>query len=84
MNHPALKMYAAKIGERDFAGRGGFAMAAGLKDVKLMQAAAGEMGVGLEIGDIARRKMEAAVAAGMVDTDWSATYEITRRDFGLH
>ena len=84
MNYPALKMYAAKIGERDFAGRGGFAMAAGLKDVKLMQAAAGEMGVGLEIGDIARRKMEAAVAAGMVDTDWSATYEITRRDFGLH
>lgn len=49
-----------------------------------MQAAAGEMGVGLEIGDIARRKMEAAVAAGMVDTDWSATYEITRRNFGLH
>ncbi len=84
MGHPALKMYAAKIGRRDFAGRGGFAMAAGLKDVKLMQAAAGEMGVALEIGDIARRKMEAAVAAGMVDTDWSATYEITRRNFGLN
>jgi 3-hydroxyisobutyrate dehydrogenase-like beta-hydroxyacid dehydrogenase len=83
MNHPALKMYAAKIGKRDFAGRGGFAMAAGLKDVKLMQAAAGEMGVALEIGEIARRKMEAALAAGMVDTDWSATYEMTRRNFGL-
>ena len=84
MGHPALKMYAEKIGRRDFAGRGGFAMAAGLKDVKLMLAAAGELGVPLEIGEIARRKMDEAVADGMAETDWSATYEITRRKAGLN
>ena len=34
--HPAPKMYAEKRLKRDFAGRGGFVMTGGLKDVRLM------------------------------------------------
>ncbi len=83
MGHPALKMYANKLCARDFAGKGGFAMSGGLKDVKLMLTAADKHGVAFEIGKIAKRKMEAAIAAGMNDTDWSATYEITRQESGL-
>ena len=33
--HPAPKMYAEKLLKRDFAGRGGFVMTGGLKDVRL-------------------------------------------------
>ena len=36
MGHPAFKMYAGKLRARDFAGKAGFAMTAGLKDVTLM------------------------------------------------
>jgi hypothetical protein len=34
--HPAPKMYAEKLLKQDFAGRGGFMMTGGLKDVRLM------------------------------------------------
>lgn len=81
--HPALKMYAEKLRARDFGGRGGFVMKGGLKDVSLMISTAGSAGVQLEIGQIAKRKLEAGIAAGMGETDWSAIYEITRNEAGL-
>ncbi len=81
--HPALKMYAEKLRSRDFAGRGGFVMKAGLKDVTLMQSTAESVGVTLDIGKIAERKLKAGIAAGMEETDWSAIYEITRKEAGL-
>lgn len=81
--HPALKMYAKKIGSRDFAGRGGFVMTGGLKDVQLMLSTAKQAGASLEVGAIIERKLKAGIAAGMQEVDWSATYEITRREAGL-
>lgn len=81
--HPALKMYAQKIRSRDFAGRGGFVMTGGLKDVQLMLATARKVGTGLEVGTIIERKLKAGIDAGLQEADWSATYEVTRREAGL-
>ena len=81
--HPGAKMYAEKLRARDFAGRGGFVMKAGLKDVRLMLSAADAKGVSLETGRIIERKLKKGIEAGMEDADWSAFYEITRREAGL-
>jgi hypothetical protein len=48
--HPAAKLYADRLLKRDFAGRGGFGMTGGLKDVRLMISAADECNASLEIG----------------------------------
>jgi len=53
-------------------------MAAGLKDVTLMQGAHERVGVLFETGASIRRKMETAFADGMTDPDWSAFYEVAR------
>lgn len=81
--HPGAKMYAEKLLTRDFGGRGGFIMKGGLKDVRLMLATAEGNGVQLEIGDIVERKLKKGIEAGMEDADWSAFYEITRREARL-
>jgi len=83
MGHPALKMYAGKLRARDFAGKGGFAMSGGFKDVTLMLKASSQIGVSLDIGQIIAKKMEVAIAAGMGEQDWSSIYEITRKNSGL-
>jgi 3-hydroxyisobutyrate dehydrogenase-like beta-hydroxyacid dehydrogenase len=80
--HPGLKQYAASILERNFPA-GGFAMAGGLKDVKLMLDAAAQSGAPLKIGGIIREKMETAVREGMGERDWAAITEISRREAGL-
>jgi 3-hydroxyisobutyrate dehydrogenase-like beta-hydroxyacid dehydrogenase len=81
--HPGLKMYAEKLRSRDFEGRGGFVMKGGLKDVNLMLSTAKNAGAELEIGKILERKLQAGIAGGMAETDWSAIYEISRREAGL-
>lgn len=81
--HPAFRMYAERIRARDFAGGGGFVMRAGLKDARLMLSTAEAFGVDLPIGRIAERKLSAGIAAGLSEADWSAYYEITRREAGL-
>ncbi len=83
MGHPAFKMYAGKLRARDFAGKGGFAMTAGLKDVTLMLKAFSQIGVPIEVGQIIKTKMDAAIKAGMGERDWSSIYEITRKNAGL-
>lgn len=81
--HPALKMYAEKLRSRDFAGRGGFVMKGGSKDVTLMLATADAVGAPLEMGQLVNRKLKAGLTAGMEEADWSAIYEITRQEAGL-
>jgi 3-hydroxyisobutyrate dehydrogenase-like beta-hydroxyacid dehydrogenase len=81
--HPGAKMYAEKLRARDFGGRGGFVMKGGLKDVRLMLSTADANGISLEIGSIVERKLRKGIEAGMEDADWSAFYEITRREAGL-
>ena len=83
MGHPAFKMYAGKLRARDFAGKAGFAMTGGLKDVTLMLKASSQIGVPFEVGQIIKTKMEAAIKAGMGEQDWSSIYEITRKNAGL-
>ena len=83
MGHPALKMYAGKLRARDFAGKGGFAMSGGYKDVKLMLKASNQIGVSFDVGHIIAKKMEAAIETGMGEQDWSSIYEITRKNSGL-
>jgi 3-hydroxyisobutyrate dehydrogenase-like beta-hydroxyacid dehydrogenase len=81
--HPAAKMYAEKLRARDFAGRGGFIMRGGLKDVRLMLSTAQEAGAKLEIGTIVERKLTQGIESGLEETDWSAIYEISRRESHL-
>ena len=81
--HPAPKMYAGKLRTRDFAGRGGFVMKGGLKDVRMMLATAAGVGAQLEIGKIVERKLASSIESGMAEMDWSAIYELTRRESGL-
>lgn len=81
--HPALKMYADKLYRRDFKGDVGFAIAAGLKDVRLMLDSAKVAGARLEIGAIVERKMVAALDSDLAQADWCAIAEVTRREAGL-
>jgi 3-hydroxyisobutyrate dehydrogenase-like beta-hydroxyacid dehydrogenase len=48
--HPAPKMYAEKLLKLDFAGRGGFVITGGLKDVRPRLSTAAEAGAKLEFG----------------------------------
>lgn len=82
--HPAMKMYAEKVCKRDYTDDVGFAMSAGLKDVRLMLTAADQAGVAFEIGRIIERKMLAALGGDLANADWSAICEVTRRESGLN
>ena len=82
--HPALKMYAAKVRKRDYTEEVGFAIEAGLKDVRLMLSAAGQAGVAFDIGKIIERKMVSAISGDLAQADWSAICEVTRRESGLN
>jgi 3-hydroxyisobutyrate dehydrogenase-like beta-hydroxyacid dehydrogenase len=81
--NPALQLYAKKVRKRDYVSNVGFTMSGGLKDLRLMLSAADQAGVSFEIGKIIERKMLAALSSDLVNADWSATCEITRREAGL-
>jgi 3-hydroxyisobutyrate dehydrogenase-like beta-hydroxyacid dehydrogenase len=81
--HPAPQLYAEKIRKRDFGGRGGFVMAGGLKDLRLMLSTAAEAGTKLDVGDIVERNLSMGVDAGMGDQDWSSIHELARKKAGL-
>ena len=82
-SHPALKMYARKIQQRDFETAAGFTMSGGLKDVRLMIETAESGGVELDIARLIEGKIIEAIDAGWADKDWSAFSEITRRRAGM-
>ena len=75
--NPATREYVAKIGERDFE-TVGFTAAGGLKDVKLMIAAAQDVKLRLSSAEALRSKLEAAIARGWQDKDWSCLTDIDR------
>jgi 3-hydroxyisobutyrate dehydrogenase-like beta-hydroxyacid dehydrogenase len=81
--HPAAKMYAEKLRKCDFAGRGGFVMSGGLKDVRLMLSTAAEARTRLEIGELVERHLSMGVDAGMGEQDWSSFHELARKNAGL-
>lgn len=81
--HPALKSYATKLKDSHLSSAGGFALQAGLKDVRLMLAASAEAGVAFDIAKIVERKMQKAIGQGLGQADWSAIALITREESGL-
>lgn len=80
---PEIKAYVARLDARESSASNGFAMTAGLKDIKLMREAAASVHCRLDIADTIADKMEQAIALGMGGLDWSAVQEISRVRSGL-
>lgn len=81
--HPALKTYANKLRDGKFGSEAGFALKAGLKDVRLMLQASAQAGVAFEIARVVERKMLRAIEQGLEKSDWSGITVITRQESGL-
>lgn len=75
--NPGTREYVTKIGERDF-DTVGFTASGGLKDVGLMIAAAQDVKLRLSSAEALRTKLEASVARGWQDKDWSCFTDIDR------
>jgi len=75
--NPGTREYITKIGERDF-DNVGFTAAGGLKDVNLMLAAAHDVNQRLTSAEALRAKLDAAIARGWRDKDWSCFTDIDR------
>jgi 3-hydroxyisobutyrate dehydrogenase-like beta-hydroxyacid dehydrogenase len=78
---PAASEYTERIATRNF-DNAGFTLDAGLKDLTLILAAAGEVQMPLPIASLVRDKCLAAQARGLSQSDWSAITEITRVNAG--
>lgn len=81
-SHPAFKRYIDKISDRDF-DHVNFNMAGGAKDINLFETAFSQVGVEPKIGHILKSRFQEALSAGMKDKDWSAIYEVVRKNAGL-
>jgi 3-hydroxyisobutyrate dehydrogenase-like beta-hydroxyacid dehydrogenase len=75
--NPGTREYITKIGERDF-DNVGFTAAGGLKDVQLMIDAARAVNLELSSAEALRAKLDAAIARGWRDKDWSCFTDIDR------
>jgi len=73
--------YVDRIATRSY-DQPGFTLEAGLKDVRLILDAAGEVRVPLPFASIIRDKCLAALAHGLSDRDWCSFTEIARLDAG--
>ncbi len=82
LNHPVMNEYTSRIRARDFE-PAAFALRAGFKDVELMLQASSEVQAPLPIASLAREKFLTALASDLGDHDWSAIYEICRKNAGL-
>ncbi len=80
---PGLKGYAQRLFARNTDGSGGFGMRGGLKDVRLMLAAAKRADCPLDLAALIEGKMEECLARGLENADWSAIQEVTRARAGL-
>lgn len=73
--------YVERIARRDYE-RAGFTLDAGMKDVRLILEAAGEVQVPLPVASVVRDKCLAAKALGFGERDWCAFTEIARVEAG--
>jgi len=80
--HPAIKLYIEKIKKRDF-DQVNFDMRGGIKDLNIFQKSFADSGVVPELANIVCGRMIAALAQGLEKKDWSAIYEVVRRESGL-
>jgi 3-hydroxyisobutyrate dehydrogenase-like beta-hydroxyacid dehydrogenase len=79
---PIYRTYGAMIATDNFEPVG-FRMELGMKDNRLVLAAAEEAVVPMPIASLIRDRMLAATAQGMADADWSAIARISFREAGL-
>lgn len=78
---PPMEEYLNRIAARNYT-EPGFTLDAGLKDVRLILEAAGEVHVPLPIASLVRDKCLAAQAHGLSQLDWCAFTEIARLEAG--
>jgi 3-hydroxyisobutyrate dehydrogenase-like beta-hydroxyacid dehydrogenase len=79
---PPMEEYIDRIANRNYA-QPGFTLGAGLKDVRLILEAAGEVHVPLPFASVIRDKCLAAQAHGLSQQDWCSFTEIARLDAGF-
>jgi 3-hydroxyisobutyrate dehydrogenase-like beta-hydroxyacid dehydrogenase len=79
---PAYKTYGGLIAERKFS-PAGFAVALGLKDIRLTLSAAEHLQVPLPLASLLRDRFLTALAQGDAALDWSAIADLSARDAGL-
>ncbi|MEM1244635.1 MAG: NAD(P)-binding domain-containing protein, partial [Pseudomonadota bacterium] len=80
--HSAFKLYVDKIQARNF-DEVNFDMQTGHKDVAIFQKAFANVGVTPRLGDLLKGRIISALANDMQNKDWSAVYEIVRKEAGL-
>jgi 3-hydroxyisobutyrate dehydrogenase-like beta-hydroxyacid dehydrogenase len=79
---PLMAEYIDRIASRNY-DKPGFTLDAGLKDVRLMLEAAGEVHVPLPFASVIRDKCLTAQAHGFSEQDWCSFTEIARLNAGL-
>jgi 3-hydroxyisobutyrate dehydrogenase-like beta-hydroxyacid dehydrogenase len=79
---PAYQTYGGLIARREFE-PAGFAATLGLKDVRLVLAAAEQLQVPLQVASVLRDRLLTLVATGGGHLDWSAVATLADRDAGL-
>jgi 3-hydroxyisobutyrate dehydrogenase-like beta-hydroxyacid dehydrogenase len=79
---PVYRTYGALIAERKFA-PAGFAAPLGLKDVRLVLAAAETLRVPMALGSLLRDRFLTLLARGGENLDWSAISQLAASDAGL-
>jgi 3-hydroxyisobutyrate dehydrogenase-like beta-hydroxyacid dehydrogenase len=78
---PAYQTYGGLIARHEFQ-PAGFAARLGLKDIRLVLAAAGQLQVPLPVASLLRDRLLTLVATGGGDLDWSALATLADRDAG--
>ena len=78
---PAYQTYGGLIARREFE-PAGFAATLGLKDVRLVLAAAEQLQVPLPVASVLRDRLLTLVATGGGHLDWSALAQLAARDAG--
>jgi 3-hydroxyisobutyrate dehydrogenase-like beta-hydroxyacid dehydrogenase len=79
---PVVQRYGGMIARQEFS-PAGFAMALGLKDMKLVLEAGGGLEVPLPLADLLRTRFIQAMAQGKGDLDWSGVTTLIRESAGL-
>jgi 3-hydroxyisobutyrate dehydrogenase-like beta-hydroxyacid dehydrogenase len=81
-NAPIYKTYGALINSQKFE-PAGFKLPLGLKDNRLLLAAAEENAVPMPMASLVRDRFLAAIGQGMGELDWSAIAKLSAQDAGL-
>ena len=81
-NAPIYKTYGSLIASEKFE-PAGFKLPLGLKDNRLLLAAAEETAVPMPMASLVRDRFLAALAQGMGEQDWSAISRISAKEAGL-